>query len=300
MLFIGELAAIVTSICFSIGPTFFTMAGHLVGSVVVNRTRLVVAFIYLAIVHSIIYGTPLPFDASADRWFWLSLSGVIGFVIGDAALFQAFITIGTRLTMLIFAISPVISAILAWVFLEENLTALQIIGMAITLSGVAWVVAEKENQPQQTLSKREYAWGLFLGVAGAVGQSGGMITAKLGLYGDFPPLSGQIIRMVAAMVIIWIMTFISRQAKETVQKFLGQGDAVKFILIASIIGPFIGVWFSLLSIQNTSLGVASTLMALPPVFLIPIGYFVFKERITLRAIIGTLVALGGVAVLFLA
>jgi drug/metabolite transporter (DMT)-like permease len=174
------------------------------------------------------------------------------------------------------------------------------VGMAITLAGVAWVVAEKENKAKETLSKREYAWGLFLGVIAAVGQSGGIVTAKLGLYGDFPALSGHIIRMVAAMVTIWLMALVSRQAKETVEKFFSESKAVKYILLASFIGPAIGVWFSLVSIQNTSLGVASTLMALPPVFLIPISYFVFKEHITMRSIIGTLVALGGVAVLFLA
>ncbi|MGD8455593.1 MAG: DMT family transporter [Anaerolineales bacterium] len=300
MPFIGELAAVATSICFSIGPTYFTIAGHLVGSVVVNRTRLVVAFIYLTIAHTILYGIPLPFDAEPDRWFWLSLSGVVGFVLGDAALFQAFITIGTRLTMLVFAISPVISALLAWFFLEETLTPLQILGMAITLSGVAWVVAERENRDKETLSKRDYGWGLFLGMIAAAGQAGGIFTAKLGLYGDFPALSGQIIRMLAAMVAIWLMALVSRQVKATVEKFFSQPKAVRYILLASFIGPAVGVWFSLVSIQHTSLGVASTLMALPPVFLIPIGYFVFKERISLRAIVGTLVTMGGVAVLFLA
>lgn len=299
MLFIGELAAIATSVCFSIGPTLFTLAGRLVGAVVVNRARLVVTFIYLAVVHSIIYEAPLPFDANIDRWFWLSVSGLVGFVIGDGALFQAFIIIGTRLTMLIFALSPVMSAALAWVFLGENLTTLQIVGMAITLVGVAWVVAEKENQPKQTLSRREYTWGLFLGVVAAAGQAAGMLTAKLGLYGDFPALSGQMIRIAAAMVAMWMVAFFNRQAQETIRKFFNQANAVKFILLASFIGPFVGVWFSLVAIQHTSLGIASTLMALPPVFLIPIGYFFFKEHITFRAIIGTLVALGGVAVLFL-
>jgi drug/metabolite transporter (DMT)-like permease len=297
--FIGELAAIATSVCFSIGPTYFTMAGHLVGSMVVNRTRLVVAFIYLAIAHTLLYGVPLPFDAEPDRWLWLSLSGVIGFVLGDAALFQAFITIGTRLTMLIFAISPVISAALAWAFLGETLTPLQMVGMAITLGGVAWVVAERENQDKGSLSKGEYGWGLILGALAAVGQSGGILTAKLGLYGDFPALSGQIIRIVAAMVTIWMMALAGRKAKTTVEKFFSQPRAVQYILLASFIGPAVGVWFSLVSIQHTSLGIASTLMALPPVFLIPIGYFGFKERITARAVIGTFVALGGVAVLFL-
>ena len=299
MPFIGEFAALVTSICFSVGPILFTLAGRLVGSVAVNRTRLVVALFYLGIVHWITLGVPLPFGAEPDRWFWLSLSYLIGFVIGDAALFQAFITIGTRLTMLVFSLSPIISAILAWMFLDETLTSFQIIGMGITIAGIAWVVSEKDNQTQKKLSKKVYARGLFLGVIGAVGQSGGMVTAKLGLYDDFPVLSGQIIRISAAAVIIWLIALISRQVKETIEKVRSEPVAVKQILIASFIGPFIGVYFSLVAIQFTSVGVASTLMALPPVFLIPISYFVFKEKITRRSVFGTGVALFGVAMLFL-
>ena len=299
MPFIGEFAALATSICFSIGPIYFTLAGRVIGSIAVNRTRLVVALFYLSLVHWITLGEPLPFSAGTDRWFWLSISGLVGFVIGDAALFQAFLTIGTRLTMLVFSLSPIISAVLAWMFLDESLTSLQIIGMVITIAGIAWVVGEKNNQVQKDLSKKEYTWGLILGVIAAVGQAGGLVTAKLGLYNDYPVLSGQIIRMSAAAVIIWVMAFISRQAKETIEKVRAEPDALKQILIASFIGPFIGVYFSLVAIQFTSVGVASTLMALPPVFLIPISYFVFKEKVTWRSVLGTGIALVGVAMLFL-
>ena len=45
--FLGELAALATSLFFSIGPTFFTLAGRLVGSAIVNRSRLLVATLIL-------------------------------------------------------------------------------------------------------------------------------------------------------------------------------------------------------------------------------------------------------------
>ncbi len=162
MPFIGELAALATSIFFSIGPTFFTLAGRLVGSALVNRTRLVVALVYLLVTHWILYGTPLPLDANPDRWFWLGLSGLIGFVLGDAALFQAFIQIGTRLTMLIFATNPIVAAILAWIFLGESLTLTQIIGMLITLAGIGWVMLEQNNPEQEISERKVYASGILL------------------------------------------------------------------------------------------------------------------------------------------
>lgn len=299
MPFIGEIASLLTSVFFSIGPTYFTLAGRLVGSVVVNRSRLVVALGYLLIAHLVIYGTLLPLDAAPDRWLWLGLSGLIGFVLGDAALFQAFVVIGTRLTMLIFAVNPIIAALLGWLVLDENLRGTQILGMVITLAGIAWVMLERSNPAQRELTPKAYATGIVLAVLAGAGQAIGAVTAKLGLYGDFPTLSGQIIRVSIAAVAIWILTFISRKARVTYQTLKSQPKAVSYILIASFLGPFLGVFFSLLAIQNTKIGIASTLMSLQPIILIPIGYYYFKETITVRAIIGTIVTLVGVAVIFL-
>jgi drug/metabolite transporter (DMT)-like permease len=299
MPFIGELAALATSLFFSIGPTFFTLAGQRVGSVVVNRTRLVVALAYLLVTHWILYGSPLPLDANPDRWFWLGLSGVIGFILGDAALFQAFITLGTRLTLLVFAVNPVIAAILAWVFLDESLTGNQLFGMVITLSGIGWVMLERNNPSKQSMTPKAYALGIFLAFMGALGQASGAVTAKLGLYGEFPALSGQIIRVSIATVIIWLMTFFQGKGHQTITALKAQPKAFQHILLASFLGPYLGVFFSLVAIQNAEIGIASTLMSLQPVILIPIGVYFFKEKITWRAVAGTFITLIGVAVIFL-
>ena len=186
MPFLGEIAALITSIFYSIGPTFFTLAGRLVGSAVVNRTRLVVALVYLTIVHWVFYGTPLPLDAAPDRWFWLAVSGLVGFVLGDAALFQAFIVIGTRLTMLVFALNPILGAVLAWLFLGEDLTGMQLLGMAITLAGIAWVLFERNNPTQQELTPKAYAMGIFLAVLARHGASRGDGKCKIRPVRRFP------------------------------------------------------------------------------------------------------------------
>ncbi len=299
--FLGELASLGTSLMFSIGPTFFTLGGRLVGSAVVNRVRLLAALGMLALAHWLVYGSLLPLDAAPSAWFWFGLSGVIGLTLGDAALFQAFVQIGPRLTMLVFSLSPVLTAAMGYLWLDERLGSLQLLGMAVTLAGVLWVVSERDPAApvRSQTENRNYLIGLFFALLGALGQAGGLITAKFGLVDNFPVLSGQIIRMGVASLALWAWTLAARQGSATWLRLREQPLALRYILAGAFFGPVLGIFFSLVGIQNTAVGVASTLQALPPVFLIPIGYYFMKERVSARAIVGTLVALVGVAMLFL-
>jgi len=299
MPFLGELAAISTSICFSIGPTFFTLAGRKTGSVVINRSRLLIASVILMGVHWIMYGTPLPFDAGTDIWIWFTLSGVLGLTLGDAALFQAFIMLGPRTTMLIFSISPIFAAIFGWLFLGETISLLQFLAIGVTLAGIAWVTASQGTNLPNNLDQKSYRKGLFYAFLGAIGQAIGLLTAKMGLANNYSTVSGIVMRMVTAMIAIWIWTIISRKTKETLQTLKDNPKALKQIIIATMIGPIIGVWLSLVSVQATDLGIASTLQSLPPIFLLPISYYIFKEKISRHAVIGTFVAMVGVGLLFL-
>ena len=299
MPFLGEIAAIGTSICFSIGPTFFTLAGRKTGSVVVNRSRLLIAAVILMGVHWIMYGSPLPFDAGADRWIWFTLSGVLGLTLGDAALFQAFVMLGPRITMLVFSVSPIFSAIFGWFFFGETTTFYQILAIGLTLGGIAWVTSSKGDELPNNLDRKSYIKGLFFAFLGAIGQAVGLFTAKMGLVENYSTISGIVMRMVTAMVAIWLWTILTKKSKETFQILKANPTALKFIFIATLIGPITGVWLSLVSVQASNLGVASTLQSLPPIFLLPISYFVFKEKINSKAIIGTLLALIGVGILFL-
>ncbi|MDH3944361.1 MAG: DMT family transporter, partial [Anaerolineae bacterium] len=292
--------ALLTSLAFSIGPALFTLAGRQVGSVVVNRSRLVFAVIMLSTAHWILLGTPLPLAAGTDRWMWFTLSGVIGLTLGDAALFQAFLMLGTRLTMLVFSISPLLSALAAWWLFGETLTPLQLLGVFITLAGVAWVVSEKRNANSSAKDTRHYRTGILLALIAALGQTIGLITAKYGLEGGFPALSGVWMRMFTGMIAIWVWTALVRQVRPTIRTLRDNPASMKFLLLASLTGPFFGVWMSLVAIQHAKIGIASTLMSLPPLFLIPIGRIVFSENITPRSLLGTLIAIAGVAVLFLA
>lgn len=294
---IGELAALATSASFTIGSSFFTLSGRVLGSVVVNRLRLLVAIGFLILSHWVLYGIPYPIHAEPYRWLWLGLSGVVGYAFGDYFLFQAFVWIGPRLSMLMMSLAPVIATFLAWVFLGERITLPQMGGVALTLSGVGWVVMDRS--PIQTNRDRNYGRGILYGLLGAIGQAGGMVLAKKGLGGDFSPISANIIRMTAGAVLLWGIAVFQKEVRATLEKIFKARRGTFFAVVGAFAGPFVGVTFSMVAIQNTDVGIASTLMALPPVFLLPIGYLFFKERYGRGAIFGTFLAIAGVAIIFL-
>jgi len=297
MTYTSELAALATSLFFSFASIFFTLAGRRVGSMVVNRTRLVVAVVLLSVTHWVMFGIPLPLHAEIERWLWLGLSGIVGLVLGDIFLFQAFVSIGPRLSMLMMSLAPVIAAIQAWIFLGETISLGQMAGILITLGGITWVVMERNGNNNQ--KNRDYARGILYGLGGALGQASGLVLAKNGLFGAFSPISGNIIRMITAAVVLWMMTFIQREAGKTVRTLAEDRRGVGFTIAGAIAGPVLGVSFSLLAVQRTEVGVASTLMALPPLFLLPLSYVIFKERFGWGAVAGTFLAVFGVAILFL-
>jgi drug/metabolite transporter (DMT)-like permease len=300
--FIGELAALGTALMFAFGSTLFTISGREVGSSLVNRARLLMAVVLVMGLHWLLQGTPIPVNPGEHALFWLALSGFVGLVLGDASLFQAFVIVGPRIAMLMMALAPVLGAILAWIFLGETLRIQEIVGIIITISGIGIVVSERRGKPageQTQHENRYYLIGLLFGLGGALGQAGGLILSKIGMANDFPAISASLIRMVSAAVIIWAFTALRGEVISSFRTLKVHVNAVKMMIVASLTGPTIGVWLSLVAVQHAPVGVASTLMSLTPIFLIPISYIVFHEKATRRAVIGTVIAVAGTALLFL-
>ena len=295
----GEIAALATSFFWSLTSIQFTLAGQRIGSEVVNRTRLVLAVLYLSLAHLLLYGELWPIHAEPFRWGWLGLSGTIGLALGDACLFQAFLLIGTRRAMLLMTLAPVISTLVAWGWLGETLHPAEIGAVLLAVGGIAWVVSERQQtQGASVESKRQYALGVLLGLGGALGQALGLVTAKQGLAGDFPSLSATLIRMVVATGVIWLLTLARGQVGATWHA-LGDKKARLFLVGGALTGPFIGVWLSMVAVQHAHVGIASTLMALSPIILIPLGHWIFHEQISRRSVTGTVVARAGANNIFI-
>jgi drug/metabolite transporter (DMT)-like permease len=293
---VGEIAAIGTALFFGLSSTFFTLAGRRAGSTTVNRARLLLASAIAIALHWLLRGEPLPLSAPLEAWGWLALSGVVGLALGDDLLFRAYVLVGPALSMLVFAMAPVMAAFAGWAIFGEALTAREWAGIALTLSGIAWVVTEPKRRSYVT-SGRAYVAGLLFALGGAAGQAAGLVTAKLGLVQGVAAQSANLMRLLAATVAIWTATAISGRVAAVLGALRDDGRTTLLTLGGALSGPVAGVWLSLLALERAPVGIASTLMSLTPIFLLPIVRVVFAESITARALAGTIVAVAGVALL---
>jgi drug/metabolite transporter (DMT)-like permease len=299
----GELAALLTAMCWTVTALAFEASSKKVGSMVVNLFRLIAGFFFLSIFCWIYRGYILPVDASGRTWFILIISGLIGFTFGDLCLLQAFVIVGARISMLLMALAPPITALIGWLFLGETMTLKSLAGMSLTLTGIAIVVLKRpaepdEDEPQKKKVRFSYPiWGILLGLGGAIGQATGLVLSKSGMHGYDPFASAQIrvIAGIGGFVIIYAFWNVWK----TAYRALSNRTAMIQLSVGAFFGPFLGVSFSLLAVQLTSTGIASTIMAMVPVLIIPPSFLIFREKVTFKEILGAVLAVGGVALFFL-
>lgn len=278
----------------------FETAGKRVGALSLNLIRLVIGLVFLAIFNAIVNDGFLP-SATGYQWFWLTVSGVVGFVLGDLFLFRAFILIGARISMLIMALVPPITALIGWITLGEMLTGMEFLGMGITLLGIVLVISSKldlkKAVPGKILRLGPLMLGCLLALGGAIGQAAGLVLSKKGMQ-DMNAFEATQIRIMAGVVgFTLVITFFKRW--NHLLGALKDIRAMKAMTLGSLTGPFLGVSFSLLAVQHTDTGIAATLMALTPVMIIPPAIILYRERIRLIEIAGAIVSMAGVALFFL-
>lgn len=266
------------------------------------------AVIIYSILLTITSGSPIPTNINSQQVFWLGLSGFIGLVLGDSCGFKALVMIGPRLMTLLYATAPIFASIIAWIFLGEELRLVEILGIAITMGGVGWVVTERKsnnhwqsNQRNNHPDSGSLRYGILLGIGAALGQALGLVLAKQGMFhagSAVDAMPASFIRMIVATISIWLISA-ARGKLGGVVTSLKDAKALKLCLGGTFFGPFLGVWMSLVALEYIRTGVAATLNATTPIMIIPIVMAYYKERVSWRAVIGAFVAVGGVTILFL-
>lgn len=293
---IGEFAALAVAFFWTITALAFEYAGNKVGSLAVNVIRLLFAFIYLSIFCAFTRGSALPIDANSEQWFWLSLSGLIGFVLGDLFLFKSYGLIGSRLSMLVMTTVPPITALLGWLLLNESMSIKSYIGMSLTFLGVALAVNARRKMGDNEHFKYSFK-GIIFAFGGAIGQAVGLVLSKFGM-GGYNAFASTQIRIITGIVGFVILVIVLKRVKSVICAFSNR-EGMKGIVIGSVFGPFLGVSLSLYSIQHTSAGIASTIMAIVPIIIILPSVFLFKQKITKAEIVGAFVGVAGVVMFFI-
>jgi drug/metabolite transporter (DMT)-like permease len=277
------------------GTSFaFASGSRRIGPVQTNVDRLIIAAILLLLT-TLIFN--FSFNLSGSQVAYLIVSGIIGLVIGDTFLFKAFQLIGARLSMLLMASSPAMSTIFAFVFLGEELSAWAILGIAVTLIGISLVVLEKEHG--YLIKFKITGFGLFCGFMGALGQGAGLILAKFAFQiGSIDKFVATFIRISSSVILIVPLMLILKKYQNPLGIYKKDMKGLKAILTGTVLGPYLGITFSLIAIDNTKVGIAATLMSTMPIIMLPMSKYIFKETLSWRAISGAVLAVLGIAILF--
>ena len=299
---IGEGAAVATSFLWTISSIFFTSAGKRIGWLSVNAFRTLIAIALLAVTQVILLGTVVPL-ASLGQWFWMGLSGIVGLGVGDSGLFAAYLAIGPRRSLLLMALAPIFAAVGAYLMLGETIPELAIAGIGITLIGVVVVILESEERSgEPSISSRRRVSGVCFGLIAAFGQGVGLVLAKKGIDlipgTTLNPVSATLMRLLLGASFIWVLALVVGKIPEVVRATRNR-YGMRDTAAASLVGPYLGITLSMVAVTLTETGVAQTLLSLMPVMIIPVIWILYGQRTSWRGVLGAVVAVLGVAIIFL-
>ena len=307
---LGEIISLIVAVSWTVTALFADKASHRLGSMTANVLRLSMAIVFLGVLLWITVGHPYPVYASRQAWWWLALSALVGYVFGDWCLFNCYLSIGARFGQLFMTLAPPMAAIAGWAILGETLTWKSMLAMAVTLSGIAISILSRGggHKVQLTLPFK----GVLLGLGAGLGQGVGLVLSKVGLQhyadaipADAPALMDELLPFASTMIraIIGAAGFLALMALQKdlprLRSAIHDRTGMRYALIMTLFGPVLGVSLSLMAVQYTNAGIASTLMALTPVFILFPYAFIYKQHIKLREILGVLVSMTGVALFFL-
>lgn len=293
MPYLGEIAALITASLWACSSIVFTEAAKRIGNLQINIDRLIVASVLLLFT-LLIAGWFQP--VSQSQVLFLTASGLIGLIFGDGFLFKSLQIMGARNSMMIMSLVPALSALLAFIFLGEKLSSTVIIGMIVTLAGILFVVLEKK--PNVRDEKVTFLGALFA-FFGALGQAVGLLFAKAAFAsGELNSFYAAFIRIFSATLIFLPALIMLRRYHNPVKLYRHDHKSLWLSIAGGVIGPFFGITFSLIAVKNTNVGIASTLMATVPILMLPLIHFVYKDKISLRAIFGSILSVAGIAILF--
>lgn len=294
--YFGELSSLLVAIFWTVTALAFERASLRIGSLSLNVIRLLMGFFFLTIFVWIRRGMPFPTDASQYNWIWLSVSGLVGFVFGDLFLFKSYAMIGSRFAMLIMTLAPPMAAIVGWIMLGETLKPLHIFGMILTLTGISMAIFVRKSG-KKGFSVKLSLKGTLFAFLGAAGQGIGLVLSKYGMQ-EYDPFAATQIRLVAAILGFTVLTTYLGRWKKVVLATTNRKGMIS-TAVGSFFGPFLGVSFSLLAIRYTQTGIAATIMAIVPILIIPPVVIIYKEKVKILEVIGSIISIAGVAILFL-
>ena len=305
MQYLGEFISIGVAFSWTATALLSEFGSKRLGNLTLNVLRMALALLFSVVLFGVVTGNILPPGASAEACGWMLLSGLVGYVIGDFCLFQCYIIIGSRYGQLFMTLAPLSAALMAWVMLGQQMTLMSILAMLVTLFGISISVLGRGEHHKVSLKLPLN--GFLFAIGAAVCQGVGLVLSKIGMDYYEPsasmpewlvPFSANFYRCVAGIIGFTFLLYY-RDGMAPLREAMHDKKGLSVATATTIFGPFVGVGFSLMAVQYTAAGIASTLMAMTPIIIILPAYWLFHEKITWKAILGALISVIGVSLFFL-
>ena len=309
MTYIGELISIGVAFSWTATALLSEFGSKRLGNLTLNVLRMLLALLFSLVLFGVVTGSPLPPGASAEAAGWMLLSGLVGYVIGDFCLFQCYIIIGSRYGQLFMTLAPLAAALMAWLTLGQQMKAMSIVAMLVTLLGIGISVLGRGEHHKVSLKLPLN--GVLFAIGAAVCQGVGLVLSKIGMdhyetttmaEAGIPdwivPFSANFYRCIAGIIGFLFLLWVAN-GLDHLREAMHDRKGLTVATATTIFGPFVGVGFSLMAVQYTSAGIASTLMAMTPIIILLPSYWLFHEKITWRAVLGAVISVCGVSLFFM-
>lgn len=290
---IANMAALGAALCWAAGGLIAIGPVRALGSVAFNRLRLLVVATGLLTAATLLDGWHT-LDTGAV--LTLALSGMLGIVMGDLALFWSLSRLGPRRNVVIYAANAPLTALLGWIVLGEALGSWTALGILLVTAGVMLAVALRSGST--------HAWeavqGNLLAAVGvclvaACGQAIGSVIAKPVMAAGADPVAAAAVRVATAALALTAIGLLPGQ-----RLGFGPGLTPRIALLVAgngFIGVGLGMTLLLVGLAHGNAGVVATLSALSPVLILPMLWGWTGQRPAPGAWIGAAVAVAGVALI---
>ncbi len=309
MTYFGELISIGVAFSWTATALLSEFGSKRLGNLTLNVLRMLLAMLFSLVLFGVVTGSPLPPGASAEAAGWMLLSGLVGYVIGDFCLFQCYIIIGSRYGQLFMTLAPLAAALMAWLTLGQQMKAMSIVAMLVTLLGIGISVLGRGEHHKVSLKLPLN--GVLFAIGAAMCQGVGLVLSKIGMdhyetttmaEAGIPdwlvPFSANFYRCIAGIIGFLFLLWVAN-GLDHLREAMHDRKGLTVATATTIFGPFVGVGFSLMAVQYTSAGIASTLMAMTPIIILLPSYWLFHEKITWRAVLGAVISVCGVSLFFM-
>jgi len=304
MVYLGELISIGVAFSWTATALLSEFGSKRLGNLTLNVLRMALALLFSVVLFMVVVGSPLPAGGTMEAYGWMLLSGLVGYVIGDFCLFQCYIIIGSRYGQLFMTLAPLAAALMAWITLGPVMRGMSILAMLVTLAGISISVLGRGEHHKVALKLP--LSGVLFAIGAALCQGIGLVLSKIGMdhydTTQIPawlvPFSANFFRCIAGIIGFTLLLYV-REGFAPLREAIHDRKGMTVATATTIFGPFVGVGFSLMAVQYTSAGIASTLMALTPIIIILPSRWLFHQPITWRTVVGAVISVIGVSLFFL-